>query len=518
MLAGRLKLGPAARSPLLNRLLHKLGVLDRRPEEWAESPRLGSMRRSGPNYRDAVPPAAPPPGFDGPWPQAPLVDPRFAPPVLHLDAEERGVHLRYNVSRYVGQLLRLAPGAALRSLLGRRLAPMTDATFSGIFDRTSLGQFIDPDLDEADRRSFAPYLDGPLDRYARIDLSATSRSGLPGVHLAPTVTLVRRGEDGRHGVVAIRIGDRTLDPSHGAAWQLARYFVLQGAQLHLVCVVHPLLHFPGDVVNAVTRTLLPRGHVVHRLLEPHMEWTLGLHEAVVHNRRSVLHNSQRELYTPFPAPTEVLHDYVARGLEGGGGAGASEQYRFDRPQLGTHTEYGRYRRDWYEAVLELTSAVAAQVPPGDVYVERWADAIRGWLPGFPGGAEIFRGGRLAESLATYVSSVSVFHTADHHSYTRIPADHLPWRLRVPSPDVEEPRELRLRSLVSAEDHFRHLLCRAMFFEPVILSSLHDVEYGFRNPALRRAAGEFRAAMRRLDERWSGSTFPRSDEIAASLQY
>ena len=40
----------------------------------------------------------------------------------------------------------------------------------------------------------------------------------------------------------------------------------------------------------------------------------------------------------------------------------------------------------------------------------------------------------------------MFHTADHHSYTRIPADHLPWRLRVPSPDVEEPRELRLEAL------------------------------------------------------------------------
>src|SRR6185295_240152 len=93
--------------------------------------------------------------------------------------------------------------------------------------------------------------------------------------------------------LAIRVGDRVFGPEDGASFELARYFVMQGAHTRLVLTDHPRLHFATDVINAVTRSVLPAGHRLHVLIEPHTVFTAGLNAAVIHSRRSVLLNSQR---------------------------------------------------------------------------------------------------------------------------------------------------------------------------------------------------------------------------------
>ena len=58
----------------------------------------------------------------------------------------------------------------------------------------------------------------------------------------------------------------------------------------------------------------------------------------------------------------------------------------------------------------------------------------------------------------------------------------------------------------------------MFFRPVVIESLHEVQYAFQGEAAREAVSRFRAEQQHLDARWAGSGFPGSSEIASSIQY
>lgn len=507
-----LKLGPSRERPRSHALLLRLGVLDRLPTSWADDPLLDRLPwHAG---RVDAPPASPPDGVDAPWPQPPVVGPGFYDPVLHLDLEERADHFEHNVLRYLGQIVGLTPGAARRALRGPRLAPVDDARFAELLTGTSFGQFVTP-LEPADREAFGPLAE---EGCAKVDLSFAPREHtLPDMHVAPTVTLVRRDGD-RWSVSAMRVGARLLRPDDGAAWELARYFALQGAQTRLVTSTHPRLHFPTDAVRAITRALLPAGHVVARLLAPHLVFTAGLNEAVIHHRRSVLHNSQRELYTPFPYTTRGIHALVEAGRIGVPGSEAWAPYRWSDGRFGEHVPYGRYRADWYSAVFAFVDEVLAAVPPEPVPLVAWADAIAARVPGFPDGAEIGRSDALAHAVAAMICAVSVYHTADHHSYAEIPLAELPWRLRVPAPDLADPPPGDRASWVRPEDHFRHILGHALFFAPTIRRSLADARHGFRAPRARAAELAFAARRSELDAAWAGSPFPTSAQIACSIQY
>jgi hypothetical protein len=523
LVIGLTRLGPARKAPTLHRVLKQLGVLDRLPESWPDSPRLEPLPWGNSNQKLAQPRL--PLAFDGPWPQTPIINPGFAPPVLSIPREERELHRRYNVLRYLGQISALAPSAATRALRGPRLVALDDADFIALINDTCLAQFICTELDARDREVFAEQLaaqPGPTDAWAKLDASVVdARATLPGIHAAATVTLLRF--DGTvFRPVAIHFSASpaaTFQPDDGSAWALARYFVIQALQYMLVLVFHPRLHFPGDTINALTRSLLPAGHRLAKILRPHLRFTLGLHEAVIHHRRSVMHNSQRELYTPFPFTTDAIHAGVSVGMCGIPGNAAYPSYRFGAQLLDPRLAYGRYRRDWYTIVRDFAARALADIDRHDPDIGRWADGISEWLPGFPDATAIARGDALAEAVATYICELSIFHTADHFSYANIPLDRLPWRLRIPAPNHRRPPpHLELDTLVSAEDHFRHLLCHPMFFVPVVLERLANVRYGFHAPQLREAERDFKLAMAVLDRRWSGSGFPVSRQIAASLQY
>jgi hypothetical protein len=391
-----------------------------------------------------------------------------------------------------------------------------------MFTQTSLGQFLRHDVEDDDRAAFSEVLGGDADlsRWATLDFSfCPTDSLLPGLHAAPTVTLLERLGHDRYRAVAIRIGEAVLTPEAGRAWALARYFVLQGAQCRLISSTHPRLHFGVDAINAITRTALPEGHLVRRLLQPHMEFTLGLHEAVIHHRRSPIHNSQREVYTPFPFRTEGMHAHLAVGRHGLPGRRAYPPYRLDDGLLGDHVPYGRFRRDWFEHYHAFVGEVLASLPPGDPAARAWADHIAPWVPGFPSGAEVHRPGNLARALARYICTVSVFHTGDHHSYASLPPAAIPFRLRsAPPRGAASPEPLDLEALVAPEDFYRHQLSHAMFYEPVILRSLRDVRYALDDPSHRDALARARRAMDAIDARWKGSSFPSSRQISASLQY
>jgi len=519
ILTSVLKTGPATRQPAVHEWLVRTGVLTKQPESWEDSPRLEQLPWGA--ARAKAPPAEPPEGTQGPWPQAPWLTTELYPPVLHLPTEDRREHFRLNAARYLGQIVRLTPGAALRARRGGRLEAIDDRRFIELMTRTSLGQFVTPGLQEHDVRAFCEVLGSSATQgLARIDLSvAPSEHALPGIFVAPIVVLLRSEGADSYTALAIRVGERVIRPGEGPSWELARYFTLQAAQARLVLTAHPRLHFPNDVINAVSRSVLPEPHVLRQLLQPHMEFTLGLHEAVIHHRRSVLHNSQREVYTPFPYTTEGIHALVGAGRMGLPGNDAWPEYRFGTGLFGDHVPYGRFRRDWFEQVLEFVTRITSLIPAGDAHVRSWAEHIHGWVPGFPSGEEIFQEGQLARAVASYVCQVSVYHSGDHHSYAAIPLEQMPWRLRVPPPDRQAPEApLDLDALVSPEDFFRHQLGHAMFFKPALLRSLRKVRYSFEAAPAREAVTRLLLSMDTLDAQWKGSGFPSSREIAPSLQY
>lgn len=499
------------------KMLQRIGVFEKPFELWQDAPILEQLTMGQPleqpyiNNRE---------GFEGMWPQRPILHDDFPAPVFNLDIEEIFDHREHIVSRYLGQVATLTPLLAWQAKREARVKRMSDALFVQFLTETSLGQFVNLTLDQTDRQAFANQIGSePFEKFAKVDFSSLAGAKtLPGIHVAPTVTLLRRLSATQYEVVAIRIRQQLFLPEETAVWQLCKLFVLQGAAINVVLTFHPWLHFPGDTINALTKSLLPQGHLLYRLLRPHLEFTLGLHEATIHNRRSVFHNSQKELYTPFPIPTEQIHQMMVFGKVGIPGNSSYPGYRFGNHLLGEHTLYGRYRQQWYETIYNFVKEITQLIPKNDPYVMRWANAISEWLPDFPTGANIFKDDILTQVVSSYICTVSIFHTGDHYSYAMIPYQYAPLRLRVPAPDRALPSESDMANWVYAEDYFRHKLCHAMFFRPVVLRSLQDANYQFRTAQTRQAMKAFYDAVANLDQAWRGSTFPNSHEIAVSLQY
>ena len=215
--------------------------------------------------------------------------------------------------------------------------------------------------------------------------------------------------------------------------RIARYFVLQHAATQTILVWHPRLHFPCDAVHAITLSMLPDGHPIKQLVLPHTPLTLGLHQAVIHNQRSVFHNNQRELFTPMAYTTRAIHEAAARGRRGVPGNRGYPEYRWGEDMVGEHVRYGHYRREWADAFFLLCQGVLAGVSPSDRAVSAWADHIAAFVPGFPDSSVIFQGDTLARAVSTWMRGVTVFHTADHYNYARIHVETAcasvsPWKI------------------------------------------------------------------------------------------
>ena len=510
----------AARAPVYHRLLRRLGVLDQTPQEWPDADVLATMPWGQRQYH--APPPMRPQGIHGPWPQTPRVHAGFCAPVLDVPEREDRAHRDFNALRYLGQAAALWPLALWRARRGPRLERLDDQHFDALLQDTVYAQFIRAGVDDIDRDAFRPFLTASEDGLFTVDFSAVA--GLPtltaDLHMAPTVVLMRREANAqRFRSLAIRVGDEVFTPAHGPRWILARYFVLMNAAMQVVLIWHPRLHFPHDTLNAVTRSLLPPEHPVRRLVTPHTWLTLGLHKAVIHHRRSVLHNSQREIYTPFAITTEGAHECVARGLAGIPGRRGYPEYRWGQDLPGVHTAYGRYRQQWFDAFFAMCRRALSEVSPSDSRVAEWAGHIADFVPGFPGADHIGDEDVLARTLATWMVGVSVFHSADHFSFGNISPSLAPLRLRTPPPCHQSSlREIEPESLVTPEDHLRRLIAHEMFFKPVVLRPLSTVRYGFDTACGRAAEEAFAAARRELDQRWSGHGLPTSQQVAVSIQY
>lgn len=509
--------GPARPNSRFYGLLQWAGVLESDPRLAKNIPRLERLPWGSEKLMAPQPDR--PPGITGMWPQEPVLHPDMYPSVLHLDRVENVEHVRTNALRYLGQTITIVPGAAVRAALRPRVRALDDEQFARILTETSLAQHIRHTLDAGDRTSFGAVIDGPIEGFSRIDFTEVQAGAtLPNIHLEPTTTLLYQRSDQSYAVRAIRVGSRVVTPEDAFAWTLARYQVLSGANIQQTIIVHPRLHFPGDVINALTKTLLGSEHVVARLILPHTHMSLGLDRAVTHHRRSVFCNSPQEIYTSFPMDVDGLCAAMGTGRRGKKDNDGYPSYNFWGTGHDTRTKYGRYNYDWQQAFERFCVEITRDVCELDFDVIQWADAINTWVPGFPAGHEILQHHTLGRAIARYLATVTVQHSCDHYSYAAIPLEHLPMRIRVPFPQEGDAAIMQLQELVSREDFFRHILTHKMFFKPEVAESLHEVRYDFTDSSAKQAVNNFRREWLRLDEHWKGHGFPASYEIASSIQY
>lgn len=409
-------------------------------------------------------------------------DPEGLPPsVLNLPPGDVADFLLQIVSRYEATLLLYPPVAALDALRDPAWRQTTDAEFVSLLTDSAYSKFLTPTLDPHDRLFFGRLLHGEAAGWVKTDFSAMSLcTPLPGLYTAPTVTLLHKeaGAPQRYRAVAIRLGDLLVTPDDEYTWPLAKLFVLQGAAHHLIMVVHPRIHFPLDPINAMTRRCLPRRHILRRLLGPHLRFSLALNLGVREHARSIARNRREELYTPFVWDEDSTWRLVSAGYKGLPGNSAYPPYRFPLGPLEIPAAYGTYLAGYYHALRCFTERVLHQVSGDDRDVRVWADEIARWVPGFPDGRAILRGGNLAAAAASFICHVSVMHSADHHDYGHSDIRRSPMRLRVPPP-VEPLREpIEPRALAQWSDLFRYRMAWRMFFLPSTMRRLADTRYPF----------------------------------------
>lgn len=478
----------------------------------------------------------------GPWPQpSPRHPLGTAPEVLHLPWQEKVDWQLHIGLRYMRDLFLYGPVAAFRALGFRELPTISDAELNDALVRGLYSRFLAP-LDEVDRQTFSAQID-PSDTglHYKMDFSPiASVDPYRGMHVAPTVTLLRRAtkDDPEFEVKAIAIGDDrlVLEPTDGDSWELAKYYVLQGCSYATLFTEHPNVHFPFDTINAVTKGSIPTDHLLFRLLIPHFRFSLVLDNAVLQGDASVISNFRATIYDPFTAKADAgLMAFFVAGYKGLEGNSAYPAYRFaaSRDQLRLPpTRYGEFLRRYFEPFLEFSQTVVAAMTDEELgYCQEWARWIRVWIPTFPEltfhppaspqEKDLGRD-RLAFALAVTLWDVTVVHSTDHENFaTDIPVDWKCFRLREPAPASKTGGVLDRKKLSRKVDLFKSHLAHRMFFAPTTVTRLVEVEYGFETDALREAENDFKEALRTVEAGLAADGIPNYlalDDVAASIQY
>lgn len=466
--------------------------------------------------------------IQSPWPQPSPHDPQgLAPTVLHVPMAEIDEFLDTVVARYLKTLKREWPLALLESWRNPGLERVSLEDFTRILTESSFSRFLNPVLDPDDQRVFARWISQlrPGHAFFKIDLTALGTAEtLPGLKLHPSVTLLERSADGKFAPVAILLAGVCHEPQDGASWEAAQYFVLSGCANLLVISAHPRIHFPFDTINAVTKTLLPGDHPLAKLLLPHCYMQLPLNFAVLYIDRSVAHNHQTEIYTPFAVTRKGFMALMRAGYKGVPGNSSYPQYRYEARGARVHSAYGVFLDRYYEVFERFTTRALAQVLPGDEAVTRWADAISAQLPGFPNGREIFEsvspGGvsRLAVAAATFMHNVSVVHSADHYLYSRESIRKVPMRMRATPPRSRSHFVIDRSTWLKRSDHFRHFMANRMYFQTHTLRGLSEVQYDMDTGSRLMAEAVFKDELKELDRDPEMRRFMALSEIACSIQY
>ncbi|MGE3636775.1 MAG: hypothetical protein AB7P00_43130, partial [Sandaracinaceae bacterium] len=225
------------------------------------------------------------------------------PTVLGVPREDYRDFLDHVVSRYERTLRRSWPRMAMRAAV-RGAERVDDARFVALAWDGPFAKMLTRTIDDEAARVFG---DRVPQRALLCDVRAmrvVRPHALSGCDVRGGLALFEDRGDAPPRPIAIAVDGSDVVEPDDPRWGLAKTKILSALASCLVLGVHSRLHFPFDVVNAVTRTHLPPRHRLRELLEPHCFVHLSLDYGVLYSDRSVAHNDQRELYTPFAASKE----------------------------------------------------------------------------------------------------------------------------------------------------------------------------------------------------------------------
>ncbi|HXC52426.1 MAG TPA: lipoxygenase family protein [Candidatus Limnocylindrales bacterium] len=349
---------------------------------------------------------------------------------------------------------------------GHGYAEVPDAMFLELMTEGLYSKFLCHTLDAQDRARFAAILqEDPGADYWKSDYScmaAIRKTRDAENYVAPTVVLMKQTASRKFEVVAIDLRywdgndyeyiDAPLKPANTDAWRLAKYFVLQGAIHRINLIDHGKVHFPCDVVNAITKTALPTRHLVHQLLMPHFFLTLPVNNAVLEGEKSLISRNGTYPYSPFAAEKREVRRLLSLGWYGwryywSGDNASYPPYSFTVGPPDLPSVYGDYMKTCYAPIYEFVREIVELLPDKAtaadwIEIQSWAAQISGWLPGFPEWSEFNfdDAGReksldtLAKVLATIIHNAAVVHSCDHASlHWMIQNRPVPFILRVPPP-------------------------------------------------------------------------------------
>lgn len=441
---------------------------------------------------------------DAPWPQASFDYPYGqAPEVVNVPAAEMAdwdTHvaqyykdnalgsLHTGLSPFGIQAAEFAAGCLERNGL-RGYDEITDDQFAELMCEGLYSKFLEP-LNAQDAIQFQEDLvDQANFEYFKSDYScmAVVCNTWPGEYAAPSIALVRRPRDPQRRyeweAIAIALSHkpdgaseylpirdapifRPADPS----WWLARYFVLQGAIHRINLIDHVKVHFPSDAINAITKTVLPKWHLIHKLLMPHFRLTLPVNNAVLEGQRSLINRDTWYPWSPFVAKGAEVRRLLPFAWAGAAFYGMDDAtdsfppYRFSLdperipdPSDPDHStvpsfiglglsRYSAFQRDYYIPVLRFVGRVVDQLsdPPVNpdehanlewLELQHWAEECGKFTPGFPGWQAICNRDTLSRVLAYLIWNAAVVHTSDHASLHKMMNDRpVPFVLRTAPPE------------------------------------------------------------------------------------
>ncbi|WP_439855212.1 hypothetical protein [Pseudomonas yamanorum] len=474
-------------------------------------------------------------GMQGPWPKAntlagelPAMIKRV--PKAHIDDFRIDVVSHYLKTLKFGRIKILLKMLAV----DYKLRPVSDLLFAQQLFYGTLSKLLTP-VHTEDAREFPGLLnsDDLLDshgepRYLKIDTLSMNRwDPLHGIHSAPSLTLFKRDSTNSGSVLAIKINGLVLTPDDKNAWELAKYFVLQGALCLITLVTHPRLHFPVDTISAISLTALPKEHLLFKLLAPHTRIQLAINQAVSLQPYSVAHNNQFLPYTPYPGWGNVPVIEEGRGwtglmtdaFSGIEGNSSYPPYTFPLVPEKIWSDFDDFIRGYYDVIFDFVSAVTSYIDVDDPVITYWSDAIAAWVTGFPPHQRLRDGDTFARAIAYFIWDVTVAHSADHGAMGHYQQNIFPLRLRASAPSSKTLPPINRGKLVTFGDTLRNRLCFKMYFGPPQgTRHLHDTWYSFGIAELDELNKRFLRELKGFDEGITGRRFIALKDIASSINF
>ena len=449
-------------------------------------------------------------------------DPKYpginAPRVTEVKAHEKWQYEWVRILKWGWRQCVYFPLASYEFLTNKSIRKIEDNEFSTIFANTLCSKFLTKELTENDRHFFAECLKEEASDavFYKADYSVMNYATPNQGYVATSISLFKQINESELSPIAIKLNGLCLTPKDGYAWDLAKVFVMQATNYMTVMAEHPLVHFPMDPINVCTLKL-PKSHIIRQLLEPHMEYQIRVNEGVRFSPKSVKGPNQNRIYTPFYGDTASLTIATYSGQKN---QESFEAYEFKMQPKQPPFAYGKYLKAYFDTIYNFVKKVVAYMDKNDPLIQKWADEIAEWTPGFPSGEEIIKEDNLEKCLTVFIYDVAVEHSADHEVYSQIPLDILPCRVRIAPPNSKTIPRFDYSKIRNRLDALQHRLAWAMYFKPSNITLLKDTKYPFQSQELKQLNREFLEELKKTDKRMRqvAPNFPRLHKLARSIQY